>query len=110
MHKANKISVTVSVGRQLQPVVHWACSPPVASPTTTCPLHTGTAVMLQQQCCGHGSLRNTSEMRSVGKGGSDRPSKGCLGGKKKLDTIPGKGAVPLPTPALTFLPGHKPRG
>lgn len=48
-------------------------------------------------------------MRFVGKGGSDWSSKGCLWGKKKPDIIPGEEAVSLPTPALKFLPGHKPR-
>lgn len=48
-------------------------------------------------------------MSYVGKGGSGCSSKGCPWGKKKLNTTPGKGAVLLPTPALTFLPRHKPR-
>lgn len=79
----------------------WACSTPLPRKPTP-----RTQVMLQQWC--HGSLRNTSEIRFVGKVVVIDLAKDVWG-RGKPYIIPHKAAVSLPTPALTFLPEHKPR-
>lgn len=64
----------------------WARSPPVPSPGGACPLLPGMAAMLQQWCCGCGSLRTQLRGGLWGKVVAAGLIKDDCGGKKKSQT------------------------